>query len=330
MSNIPMDYLELLKNVKEKIRTAQYKAALSVNKEMILLYWSIGNDIIKNSAWGNKFIENLSNDIQSDFPGIKGYSVRNLKYMKKFASEFSDYEIVQEVLAQLTWYHIVRLMDKVKDYDIRIWYAQKAIQNGWSTNVMTMQIESNLFSRQALSDKTTNFGERLPSPQSDLAIETLKDPYVFDFLTMNEELKEREVEKQLTHNITKLLLELGNGFAFMGNQYHLEVSGQDFYVDLLFYNIKLRCYVVIELKTGTFRPEYAGKVNFYLSVIDEQLKSNEDNPSIGIILCKDKNKLIAEYTLKDMSKPIGVAEYKLLENVTKEIQKKLYRIESDI
>ena len=329
MSNVPMDYLDLLKNVKDKIRAAQYKAVLSVNKEMILLYWGIGADIIKNATWGNKFIENLSKDIQYDFPGIKGYSVRNLKYMQKFANEFPDYEIVQLVVAQLSWRHIIKLMDKVKGYEVRLWYARKAIQNGWSNSVLSLQIESDLFSRQALSDKTTNYGDRLPSPQSDLAIETLKDPYVFDFITMSEELKEREVERQLTRNIAKLLLELGTGFAFMGNQYHLEVAGQDFYVDMLFYNVKLRCYVVVELKIGAFRPEYAGKVNFYLSVIDDQLKSSEDNPSIGIILCKDKNKLVAEYTLKDMTKPIGVAEFKLLESVTKEIEEKLYRLESD-
>ena len=262
-----------------------------------------------------------------DFPGVKGYSVRNLKYMSKFAELFSEEEIVQEALAQITWYHHVTLMDKVKDRDQYIWYANSTAKNGWSRNVLVHQIESGLYERQVLADKVSNFEKRLPSPQSELALQTMKDPYVFDFIPFKEEMLERDIEEALVRDVTKLLLELGTGFAFLGNQYHLVVGGDDFYLDLLFYNLNLRCYVVIELKAGDFKPEYAGKLNFYLSAVDGILKKENDNPTIGLLLCKSKNNVVAEYSLKDISKPIGVSEYKITNNLPDDLGKQLPSVE---
>jgi predicted nuclease of restriction endonuclease-like (RecB) superfamily len=321
------DYFEVLNQIKGQIKAAQYQAVLGVNREQIMLFWNIGSIIIQNSKWGNKFIENLARDIKSDFPDSTGYSVRNLKYMKKFASDFTEDEIVQAALAQLTWYHLQALMDKVSDKNAYLWYAQKTFENGWSRDILVMQIKSNLYERQAISEKITNFMERLPSPQSELAEQTMKDPYIFDFIEAREKRIEREIEKEMVANISKLLLELGTGFAFLGNQYHLEVGNEDFYLDLLFYNTNLHCYFVIELKRGKFKAEYAGKLNFYLSAVDTLLKKDGDNPSIGLILCGDKNKTIAEYALRDMTKPIGVSEYQLTEYLPKELENTLPSVE---
>ena len=218
-------------------------------------------------------------------------------------------------------------MDKVKDHDQYIWYANSTAKNGWSRNVLVHQIESGLYERQVLADKVSNFEKRLPSPQSELALQTMKDPYVFDFIPFKEEMLERDIEEALVRDVTKLLLELGTGFAFLGNQYHLVVGGDDFYLDLLFYNLNLRCYVVIELKAGDFKPEYAGKLNFYLSAVDGILKKEDDNPTIGLLLCKSKNNVVAEYSLKDISKPIGVSEYKITNNLPDDLGKQLPSVE---
>ncbi|HWQ72565.1 MAG TPA: PDDEXK nuclease domain-containing protein [Desulfitobacteriaceae bacterium] len=314
------EYLEICSDIKNQIRSAQYRAVIGANRELITLYWNIGNVINANSEWGNKFIENLARDIKLDFPDTTGFSVRNLKYMAKFSSLYSDIEFVQTVSAQLSWSHNVALLDKVKDDEQRNWYAKKAIENGWSINVMVHQIESMLYKRQVLADKTTNFKTHLANPQSELAQQTLKDPYIFDFVQLRENAIERDIEDQLIRNVTQLLLELGTGFAFIGNQYHMEIGGEDYYLDLLFYNLKLRCYVVIELKTGGFKPEYGGKLNFYLSAVDSELKKEQDNPSIGILLCKHKNKLITEYSLRDMTKPIGVSEYQITSLLPNELK----------
>jgi predicted nuclease of restriction endonuclease-like (RecB) superfamily len=306
------EYIKIANEIKSKIRASQYRAVLGANSEMIKLYWSIGNTINEKSVWGNKFIENLSRDIRHDFPDSTGYSVRNLKYMAKFAKLYPDAPlIVQRSVAQLPWRHNIVLMEKIKDQEQREWYIAKAIENGWTRDVLVHQIESDLYHRQVKAKKITNFKKVLSKPQSELAIQTIKDPYIFDFIAAGEDILERGVESELVKNVTQLLLELGTGFAFIGNQYHLEVSGRDFYIDLLFYNLTLRCYVVIELKNGEFEPEYAGKLNFYLSAVDDMLKTEQDNPSIGILLCKTKDNLIAEYALKDMSKSIGVSEYKV-------------------
>ncbi len=321
------DYLTTIEQIKQEIRAAQYRATLHVNADLLLLYHSIGLVINAHKSWGNKFIENLAKDIKLDFPDAKGYSVRNLKYMAKFALLYPDREFVQTVSAQIPWSHNVAIMDKVKDAAERIWYIQKTAENSWSHSVLIHQIESGLYQRQALAAKVSNFESRLPSPQGELALQTMKDPYIFDFIPFRENLVERDIEEALVRDVTKLLLELGTGFAFLGNQYHLNVGGDDFYIDLLFYNLNLRCYVVIELKTGEFKPEYAGQLNFYLSAVDGLLKKPEDQPSIGLLLCKSKNDLVAEYSLKDMSKPIGVSEYKVTSSLPAELEKHLPTVE---
>ena len=313
-------YFQVLEDVKSRIRNAQYRAVLGANYEQIMLNWNIGNVIIENSKWGNKFIDNLARDIKLEFPNAKGYSVRNLKYMRKFAELFPDFEIVQVALAQLTWYHLQLLMDKVSsDKSQFLWYADRTLENGWSRNVLLHQVGMKLYERQAIADKATNFGKTLPSPQSELAQETLKNPYVFDFVEAREGIIEREIEQELVANIAKTIMELGTGFAFVGNQYHLEISQKDYYIDLLFYNLKLSCFVVIEIKNAEFKPEHAGKLNFYLSAVDDILRREHDNPTIGILLCAERDKITAEYALKDINKPIGVSEYKLSDFVPEEL-----------
>ena len=321
------EYLSIIDNIKSEITAAHYRATVHVNADMLLLYYDIGCVINEHKSWGNKFIDNLSYDIQIAFPGRKGYSVRNLKYMAKFSATYSDREFVQQVVAQIPWGPNIVLLDKISDIDERKWYIKKSVENGWSRNVLIHQIESNLYQRQVLADKVTNFENRLPSPQSELAIQTMKDPYVFDFIPFREDMLERDIEQELVRDVTKLLLELETGFAFLDNQYHLNVGGDDFYIDLLFYNLNLRCYVVIELKTGDFKPEYAGQLNFYLSAVDGILKKEQDNPSIGLLLCKSKNNVVAEYSLKDISKPIGVSEYKIISSLPGNLEKQLPSVE---
>lgn len=321
------EYLEIVESIRDEIKVAQYKAAVSVNRELIMLYYNIGRVINEHKSWGNKFIDNLAADIKLSFPSATGYSVRNLKYMAKFAAIYPDFEFVQQVVAQIPWGHNVVLMDKISDDTVRKWYIEQSIEHGWSRNVLVHQIESGLYERQVIADKISNFENRLASPQSELAVQTMKDPYVFDFIPFKEDMVERDIEQALVQDITKLLLELGTGFAFLGNQYHINVGGDDFYIDLLFYNLNLRCYVVIELKTGEFKPEYAGQLNFYLSAVDGILKKETDNPSIGLLLCKSKNDLVAEYALKDMSKPIGVSEYKITSSLPEDLEKQLPSVE---
>jgi len=313
------EYFEVLESIKTHIKTTQYKAVLGANKELMELYWSIGQIIIVNTKYGTKFIENLSRDIRLDFPDIQGFSVTNLKYMRKFAKTYPKFTKSQRGVDLLPWRNNLTLMTKIKDDSEREWYIEQNLENGWNNTVLAHQIEMKLYERQAIAEKTANYDRLLESPFSDLAGETLKSPYVFDFVEKRKGIIEREIENELVANIAKTIMELGTGFAFVGNQYHLEVSGQDYYVDLLFYNTRLRCYVVIELKNSDFKPEYAGKLNFYLSAVDDILKHETDNPSIGIMLCKAKNKLIAEYALKDINKPIGVSEYKLSDFVPAEL-----------
>lgn len=325
---VNQEYSILLNALKARVAASRYKAALSINKELILLYHHIGCQILAaqaNKGWGAKIIDQLSKDLKSEFPEMKGFSTRNLKYMRKFAEEYADIEFVQQVAAQLPWFHIATLIDKVPNKQDRIFYIKGAIEYGWSRSIMVMQIETALHKRQGQA--ITNFKDRLPSPQSDLAHYTLKDPYIFDFLSIGAEAHEREVKKALIQHMEKFILELGAGFAFVGRQYHLEIADQDFYIDLLFYHLKLRCFVVIELKDKEFKPEYAGKMNFYLSAIDDLVKHESDKPSIGLILCKSKNNVLAEYTLRDMTKPIGLAEYRLDEQLPDNIKTALPSIE---
>ncbi len=324
----PADYLEFLTELKNRIRAAQTKAAIFVNRELTLLYYRIGCSILARQhkeGWGAKVIDHLSRDLRLAFPEMKGFSPRNLKYMRAFAEAYPKEAFVQEVLAQITWYHNITLLDKIKDPAERAWYVRKIIQHGWSRNVLVLQIESDLFCRQGKA--LTNFDRTLPAPQSDLAHEALKDPYLFDFLTIGSEAEERSVQRELLAHLRDFLLELGVGFSFIGGQHRLEIGDQDFYLDLLFYHVHLHCYIVIELKTGPFKPEYAGKMNFYLSAVDDLLRRPDDQPSIGVILCKEQNKLIVEYALRDSNKPIGVAAYRLTEKLPGRLKGKLPTIE---
>lgn len=295
---------------------------------MVQLYHHIGTIILQAQAregWGAKVIEQLSKDLKAEFPEMKGFSAQNLKYMRKFAEEYNEVEISQQLVDQIPWGHVVMLMYSNLDKKEQEFYINGTIKNGWSRNILSMQIETNLYKRQG--GAITNFQEKLSFPQSDLAKSTLKNPYLFDFLSLGEEAHEREVEKGLMKHIEKFLLELGEGFAFLGRQYHLHVEDQDFYIDLLFYHIKLRSFIVVELKVGKFKPEYAGKMNFYLSAVDDLLRQPGDNPSIGLILCRSKVGVLAEYTLRDMTKPIGLAEYRLSESLPENIKTALPTIE---
>lgn len=321
-------YAALFKSIKERIQTAQVRAAVAVNQELVLLYWGIGNEILARQqaeGWGKNVIPRLSKDLALEFPEMKGLSPRNLGYMKAFAEAWPEESILQEALAKLTWFHNLTLLEKLKDRDERLWYARAAIEHGWSRNVLVIQIEAGLYRRQGKA--ITNFTKALPAPHSDLAHQLLKDPYNFDFLTLSRDADEREIEAGLVAHIQKFLLELGTGFAFVGRQYPLEIAGEDYRLDLLFYHLKLRCFVVIDLKTGTFKPEYAGKMNFYLAAVDEMLKHDSDNPTIGLILCKSKKELIVEYALRNTATPMGIAEFRHLEKLPSELKGSLPTIE---
>lgn len=320
-------YKSLLENIKQEVVNARYKAIYAVNKELMFMYWHIGKIILENSQWGNKFIDNLSMDLKIEFPEIKGFSVRNLKYMRKFAEEYPDFEFVQEVLAQITWYHNIILMDKIVNIEERKWYIKETVQNGWSSNMLKMQINGKVYERQALAEKITNFDLTLPSVQSDLAIQTMKDPYLFDFISIKGKVKELQIENAMINKIKDVLIELGKGFAFVGSEYKLEVGGKEYFIDLLFYHLKLKCYIVVELKAREFEPTDAGQLNFYLSAVDDLVKDKDDNATIGLLLCKGKDNFTAEYALKDINKPIGVSEYKLLEDMPEYLQSQLPRAE---
>ena len=322
------NYKKFLDDLKSRVETSRYKATLSVNRELVLLYYHIGTEILKSQnkhGWGAKIIAQLSRDLRAEFPDMKGFSPQNLKYMRRFAEEYNSEEIGQQAIDQLPWGHNITLMYEIADKKERQFYIQKTKEFGWSRNVLSMQIETDLYHREGQA--ITNFNTTLPALHSDLAQATLCNPYLFDFLSLGKNAHEREVEKALVAHIERFLLALGEGFAFLGRQYHLQVEDQDFYLDLLFYNIKLRSFLVIDLKSGKFKPEYTGKMNFYLSAVDDLLRQPNDNPSIGLILCRSKIGVLAEYALRDMSKPIGLAEYRLTELLPKEIKTILPTIE---
>jgi predicted nuclease of restriction endonuclease-like (RecB) superfamily len=319
----PKGYDTFLVELKERIRIAQLRAALAVNRELIELYWQTGSDIVERQKvhrWGNAVLDRLGEDLQRAFPGLSGFSRTNLYRMRAFYLAYRDArEIVPQAVGQLAesglphalagipWGHNVVLIEQVKDTAERLWYARKTVENGWSRNVLIHWIESDLYERQGKAQ--TNFQKTLPSLQSDLARETLKDPYTFQFLTIEGDAEEKALEEGLLAHIQKFLIELGAGFAFVGRQVRLEVGGEDFSVDLLFYHLKLRCYIVIDLKATAFKPEYAGKMNFYLSAVDDLMRHPDDRPSIGIILCKSRNRVVAEYALRDLAKPVGISSY---------------------
>lgn len=328
LAPMPQDYADWLVELKSRIHTAQQRAALAVNRELVLLYWQIGHDILQRQAgegWGAKVIDRLSHDLRTAFPEMKGFSRSNLMYMRAFAEAWPDEAIVQQPVGQLPWGHNLVLLTRLKHPSERLAYAQAAIDNGWSRNVLNIQIETRMLERTGRA--ITNFDERLPAPGSDLARQLLKDPYLFDFLDLGQEADERAIEEALVHHITQFLLELGAGFAYVGRQVILEVGGEDFFIDLLFYHLKLRCYIVVELKADKFKPEHLGQLGFYLTAVDRQVKSDQDNATIGLLLCKSKNKVVAEYALSDKSQPMGVSEYKLLESLPAQLQTSLPSIE---
>ena len=312
-SMIPPDgYEPFLADVKERISAARVKAALAVNKELILLYWHIGTGILAKQAeegWGSKVVTRLAKDLRREFPDMTGLSRSNLMAMRGFAEAWPDEQIVQQLVGQLPWGHNIRLLEKVKDPEARQWYIKKTVEHGWSRSMLLMQIETNLY--QSQRSAVTNYERTLPKPQSDQERQILKSPYSFEFLTISEEAVERELEKALMTHIREFLLELGVGFSFVGSQVRLEIEGDEFFMDLLFYLLTLRCYVVIELKTTDFKPEYAGKMNFYVSAVDDLMRHPDDQPTIGIVLCKSSKKTIAEYALRNVSTPIAVSTHKL-------------------
>jgi predicted nuclease of restriction endonuclease-like (RecB) superfamily len=322
------NYADFLDGLKQRIRSAQVKAALAVNRELVLLYWQIGQEILsrqQKNGWGAKIIDQLAKDLKREFPEVSGFSSRNLKYMRAFAESYPDEPIVQEVLAQIPWYHNIALLEKLKSREQRLWYAQETVSNGWSRNVLVLQIESNLYQRQG--GAITNFERVLPSPQSDLAQQLIKSPYNFDFLTISKDAHERELERGLTDHIRDFLLELGLGFSFLGSQYPLVVSDKEYRLDLLFYHVRLHCYIVIDLKMGEFEPQHSGQMSFYVAAVDNLLRGDRDDPTIGIILCKSKDKTIVEYALQGSQQPIGVSTYQLQSKLPPNFQENLPTIE---
>lgn len=323
---LPAGYAQLLDDLKGRVRSAQLKAAVAVNAELIRLYWDIGRAILDRQqaeGWGAKVIDRLGRDLQAAFPGQAGFSPRNLKYMRAFAEAWPDAEIVQQAAALIPWFHNVVILEQTKDGDARLWYVRAAKEFGWSRAVLEHQIETDAYRRKGKA--VTNFERALPGPQSDLARETLKDPYSFQFLTLGEDHAEAELQRGLVAHIRQFLLELGAGFAFVGEQYHLEVGGEDFYLDLVFYHLKLRSFVIFDLKARRFTPEAAGKMNFYLSAVDDLLRHPADQPSVGVILCKAKNKVVAEYALRDIEKPLAVTTYvtRLIQSLPESLAKEL-------
>lgn len=327
-SILTREYAEFIEAIKEDIRRSQTKAALAVNRELILLYWRIGNGILakqRQLGWGAKVVEQISRDLKLAFPAMKGFSRTNLLYMRSFAKNYADQEFVQQAAGQIPWFHNCVILDKVKDRTEREFYIRKTIENGWSRDFLEIQIETGLFSRQGKA--ITNFDLTMPPPAAELARQLLKSPYNFDFLGLTDAADEYAVEQAMMRHIRDYLLELGVGFAFVGNQYRLAVGGEDFFIDQLFYHLKLRCYLVVELKAGGFKPEYLGKLNFYLSAVDDLLREKGDGPSIGLILCRGKNETVVEYALRDLSKPIGVSNYELLKALPENLRGSLPTIE---
>ena len=321
-------YRALLSRLKDKIRGARLRAAIAINREVIELYWHLGKEIIDKQNWGSKLIEKLSQDLQSSFPETSGFSIRNLQRMRQFAANYPDFEIMPQSVAQLPWGHISVLIHKVKVHEIRAWYASQAVEHGWSRVSLERYVKDDLYQRQGVQlHKTSNYLTHLPAPHSILAQELLKQPYNFDFLGLHDEAHEREIEHAATEQITKFLLELGKGFAFVGRQVPISLEDSDYFIDMLFYHLKLHAYVVCEFKATKFKPQHAGQLNFYLNLVDDLYKMPEDNPTIGLLLCKSRNKVEAEYALKGIKNPIGISEYQLTRSVPESFKSTLPSIE---
>ncbi len=348
-SMFTQDYPLLLKDIKQRVRYSQVRAMMSVNAELIQLYWELGQLIDfrqKKEGWGTEVIPRLARDLHNELPEEKGFSERNIKRMLAFYREYAQLPFIPQSLRQedhdakvsqpvalfsvelmrsIPWGHHVELMSKIKDKAVRAWYMSSCVENGWSRNVLLMQISTSAHTRQGKA--VNNFSLCLPEYESDMVQQTLKDPYLFDFLTLEKGFHERALETALIQHLERFLLELGQGFAFVGRQYHLEIGDQDFYIDLLFYHLKLRCFVVIDLKRGDFKPEYAGKMSFYCNVVDDKLRYEGDNPTIGLILCQQPNRVLAEYTLRGIEKPIGVSSFEISEALPESLQTSLPSIE---
>lgn len=325
---LPADYADWLTSLKQRIQSARQQAVLAANAEQIRLYHTIGLDILERQScqgWGAKVIDRLASDLREAFPDMKGFSSRNLKYMSFFARTCPDLQIGQQSAAQLPWFHVVILLTKASDPDEREWYARQSVVQVWSRTTLELQIKNRLYLRQGAA--LTNFEQRLDPANANLAAQILKDPYHFDFLGLGDEAHERDIENALIRHITRFLLELGAGFAFVGRQFRLEVGGDEFFIDLLFYHTRLKCYVVVELKAAAFKPEHAGQLNFYLAAVDAQIKADDDKPTIGLLLCKTQNRLVAEYSLSGIDKPMGVAEYQLVRALPEPLDTTLPSIE---
>ncbi|QHE86852.1 PDDEXK nuclease domain-containing protein [Hydrogenophaga sp. BPS33] len=321
---LPEGYADWLAQLKSQIAQARHRASLAVNAELVLLYGRIGHEILQRQqaqGWGAKVIDRLARDLKDSFPDMRGWSSSNLKYMRFFAEHCPDGQFGQQPADQLPWFHIVTLLTQLSSATEREWYAVQTVQHGWSRATLAQHIKNRLHQRQG--GAVTNFQARLPGPDSALAHDTLKDPYLFDFLGLGDDAQEREIESGLIRHITRFLLELGAGFAFVGRQFRLEVAGDEFFIDLLFYHTRLKCYVVVELKATAFKPEHAGQLNFYLAAVDAQVKAPDDKPTIGLLLCRQQNRLVAEYALSGIDKPIGVAEYQLLRDLPQRLEKSL-------
>ena len=329
MTVIQNSYLSLLGDLKQRIQAARSRAALAVNAELIRLYWDIGRTLLVRreiEGWGGKVVARLASDLKEAFPGMKGLSGSNLKYMRYFAECCPELRIGQQAADQLPWFHLVTILTKADREDEREWLCYRAVREGWSRSTLEANIENRLFERQGKA--VNNFEARMPAMEAATAREALKDPYLFDFLGVGEEAQERDIEAALTRHITRFLLELGAGFAFVGRQVPLEVGGEDFFLDLLFYHTRMKCYVVVELKATAFKPEHAGKPNFYLAAIDAQMKAPDDRPTMGLLLCRKKNRMVAEYSLSGMEKPLGIAEYQLLRALPDNLETNLPTIEA--
>ncbi|MDF1654439.1 MAG: PDDEXK nuclease domain-containing protein [Coxiellaceae bacterium] len=320
------DYKSFLIDIKSRLRKAKMRAALAVNIELVRFYWQLGADIVekqKAHQWGSKFLIQLSHDMRNAFPGMQGFSRRNLEHMRRFYSYYPKLVFAKQAVSQIPWGHIVRLMQLIETRDIREWYAEQTIRNGWSRSVLEMQIQSGLYERQAKGNaKISNFHQQLPTKQSQLATEILKDPYNFDFLTIEGRAHERVIEKALITHVRDFLLELGKGFAFVGSQVPITIDDEEFFIDLLFYHLELRAFVVVELKATKFKPEHTGQLGFYLAAVDDLMRKEGDNQTIGILLCQSKSKIVAEYALRNIKGPIGISQYDLAKSLPNDIQVK--------
>ena len=318
---LEIDFKDIINDIKQEIKSTQYKVAVQSNISLISMYFRLGKILNDNYKYGNKFIDEVSKDLKIEFPNSTGFSVRNLKYMKKFYLEYKDDELVQQLVAQVPWGHNIVLMEKIKDKEIRKIYAEAILKNGWGRNMLSIQINNGYHLRIGASNN--NFENTLPALDSDLVNYTIKDPYIFDFISLKNEYKEKELESAMLNRIKDVLIELGKGFSFVGNQYKIIVGGQEFFIDLLFYHLELRRYVVVELKASSFKPEYTGQIGFYVTAVDEQLKKEQDNSTIGLLLCQDKDRLTVDYSLKSMNVPIGVSSFEIEKYIPKDVLEKL-------